>query len=233
MPPMNLGAGCQLTNTIDAAGGVGQSVIAVNGVPGSGPGAIGLAYAACAPVDGFKNTYSAAFTALSAGVGATTDLITIFGSSAPNRVVRVIYISLQATIVTTAVDFDVLVATRKTFPSGGTPSALTIGPVDQRDPAATVTGANFYTAAPTAGTGTVIAGQKLLATVAGTIQAPPVVFNFAAGPVKAPVLAGSTSLSALNCGLAITLNGVTPGTASSFTGFILFTEETVVTGQYS
>jgi hypothetical protein len=173
--------------------------------------------------DGGKATYSASYLAQSVGTSATTAIFYLAGSA--SKVVRLLQVIVNVTVLTAGQTFDLLLQKETILPTGGTKAtAATIVPWDSADGAATATTA-FYTAAPTDGTITgVIFNGKLSAYLAvATTALPPIggvnlVFGLLPG-AKAPVLRGAAQ------GIVATLNGGTPGYATSFDVTLVWTEE--------
>lgn len=169
-------------------------------------------------IDGPDPTFVGSFTGLNVGTALTGDIVTLYGSA--SKIIRVIQIVVSATIAVAAAHFDVSLATRTTITAGGASTALDIGRQDTLDAVTTATNFLQFTATPVAGNlGTKQGSQKMFAPVAGAAYATPIIWNFGFGAgAKALYLRG------VNQGLAITLNGATPANASSFTGFIIYSE---------
>jgi hypothetical protein len=147
-------------------------------------------------LDGLKHTYSASVTAL---VGVAGDIVTIFGSA--TTTVRVTRVEFSG-VATAAANMDVTLVVRSAVDTVGTPAAMTAVPHDSRSPAATATGLNSYTAAPTPGAavGTIRSAKANIGVAATGAEGLPQVWDFGNGPKKAIVLRGVAQGLCLNVG---------------------------------
>ena len=167
-----------------------------------------------------KATYFASYKNLSIGTGATTNILTMAGSA--TKKVTVTRITLSATSTTTAAYFDVLMNRQSAADTGGTATTTaTIVKADTTNAAASAVAPLFYTAGPTAGA---LVGQmaavKLFAPITGTpALVQPVDLTNDNYYGQGIVLNGVADV------LAITVNGVTPGTASSWDVTVQWQEE--------
>lgn len=93
-----------------------------------------------------RATY-AATTGFFTPAATPTDVVGFFGSA--SKTIRILRVTISGTQTTAGINSWFL-AKRNTANSGGTPSAMTIVPLDSLSPAATMT-ANRYTANPTTG----------------------------------------------------------------------------------
>ena len=147
-------------------------------------------------LDGLKHTYSASVTGL---VGVAGDIATIFGSATTTiRVTRVEF----SGVATAGANMDVSLVTRSAVDTAGTPAAMTAVPHDSNSPAATATGLNSYTAAPTPGTavGTIRSVKANIGVATTGVENAPQVWDFGNGPKKAVVLRGIAQGLCLNVG---------------------------------
>lgn len=171
------------------------------------------------PNEGQFPVFGASFTGVSAGVGATTDFFTIFGSA--SKLVGILQIGLISTTATAAAYYDLVVKVASAAPTGGTATTLTGVQFDSTDYAPTAV-VKVYTAAPTAAAyvGS-LASQKQFSPITGTPAMLPNanVFNF--GWLLG---ARNVRLRGVAQGLSVTLNGATPANATSFDGWIYWTE---------
>jgi hypothetical protein len=174
--------------------------------------------------DGGKATYSACYTAQSAGTSATTEIAYIAGSA--TKTIRVLGIILTGTQATAGQEYDLTIQKEAALPTGGTKAtAATIVPWDSNSAAASATTA-FYTATPTASasiTGVVaVKKYSFFIATATTVQPPYIPAEFWFGTLpggSAVVLRG-----AAQC-LAVTLAAATPGNANSIDVTFIWTEE--------
>jgi hypothetical protein len=173
-----------------------------------------------APLDGYKATYGAAVSNVSAGTALTTDIFGITGSA--SKTIRVLQMGFGGTLATTAQNAWLIINKCSAVPSGGTASTPAIVPFDSSDAAGTAV-VNFYTATPTAGTyvGPIAATEYFFDVTATVtlVNTPLWVVNFGNMPGKAVVLRGATQ------GLYLRGTAFTPSTAGSMTGYIIWTEE--------
>jgi hypothetical protein len=137
-------------------------------------------------------TYSCATTAKTAVFVGTGSYSSLCGSA--TKTVRLQRVRTSATVATAAVYADVVLRKYSTATSGGTATALTKIPWDANSAAATATGCNLYTAAPTEGT--------LIGTVDGTMSFAPVTATL--GTYSLPA---TLDYAARNDSEAITLRG--------------------------
>ncbi len=156
-----------------------------------------------APVDGFKNSYSAAINGLVTAASAT-DIFTLTGSA--TKTVRITHVEVSG-IATTILDTTVRVLIRTTADSGGTTTAVSAIAHDQNNPAATAV-AVAYTANPTVNDGTnrIIRAEKVLFNLAAPSagsESGRLMLDFGTRPSQAIVLRGTAQQ------LAVNLNGVT------------------------
>lgn len=189
-----------------------------NVIPGTFPTQSYLCVAD-ATLDGFKATYSAAFTALNPGTAATTDVFVLVGSA--TKTIRVLRFGISGTEATAAAYKDVVLSIRSAATTAGTSSTATIVPYDSSDPAGTAI-FRGYTAAGTAGAAVgTIAAFKLFCPITGTpaLVNPPVILDFGIRAGRAVVLRGIAQ------NLAVTFNGATPANAGSIDAWVEFTEE--------
>jgi hypothetical protein len=178
--------------------------------------ALGNLYVASAQLDGFKATYSAAITGLTAPA-TPTDAFTITGSA--TKVVRVTRVGISASEQTSALR-DVQLIKRSTANSGGTSSSITAVPHDSADGAATAT-VLAYTANPTTlGTSVGIVRTTNIDVAATNLVGASdyLEWKFGDGPSKGIVLRGTSQV------LAINLNGVTSAN-NSWHFYMEWTEE--------
>src|SRR6267142_1179389 len=175
--------------------------------------------AASTPVDGYKQTYSAALTALNVGTGATTDVAVLTGSA--SKTIRVTRVGISSTEATATAFKDVVLSVRSAATTAGTSTTATIVPYDSSDAAGTAI-VRGYTAAPTAGTAVgTIAVAKMFQPITGAtvINMNNLIFDFGNRPAQAVVLRGTSQC------LALTYNGVTPANAGSADIWFEWTEE--------
>lgn len=167
-----------------------------------------------------KATYAASMTAKTTTFAGTGVFFTFYGSAL--KTVRVQQLVIAATVGTAAVYGDVIISKRTTAGSGGTPVALTSVPYDSTSSAATAAGANYYTAAYTAGTGGgAIASLMQFCPVTGTPANGPGVFNFDwryRDESEAPVLRGVAQGIEANFGTTTT-------NTPTISAYIVWTEE--------
>ena len=153
------------------------------------------------PVDGFKQTYSAAILGL-AVANTPTDIFTINGSATKTiRVTRIAFTAIQ----TTAAQRDVVIIKRSAANTGGTSSAVTAVPHDSSNAAGTAS-VKAYTVNPT-GLGATVGNFRtrkvFVGTAAGTQNSDEFIVDFGDRPGQAIVLRGTAET------LAINLNAVT------------------------
>lgn len=167
------------------------------------------------PVDGIRQTFSAAVNGLVSGTAAT-DIFTITGSG--TKTIRVLRIQLSGT-QTLSASVNVFLVKRSSANTGGTSTTLTLVPHDSNNSAATAT-VRSYTVNPTV-LGTTVGSLR---TERLTIPAPAalidddIVWSFGDRPGQAIVLRGTAEV------LAINLAGTTVA-GSSLDISIEFTEE--------
>jgi hypothetical protein len=139
---------------------------------------------------GMKAGYSACTPTKLAAVAGTTVFAQIFGSA--TKVIRVHRISVAGSIVTAAINADLVATKRTAVGSGGTATTLNQIAKDSTSAAGTATNVKFFTAAPTAGTGGgVIATQSMYMGVTPALGQV-VVFDWTNGTQnEAPVLRGT------------------------------------------
>lgn len=167
---------------------------------------------------GQKATYRASTQGVVTLVSGTAPFFTIYGSS--TKTVRIQRIFFTGTIATAAANAILNLNKYSSARSGGTASAITATPLDANSGAATVTDAQMYTAAPTAGTlvGTIEARRCLL-NVTGAVATQDILFDFRnRGENEAVVLRGTTQ------GLGL-LFQTAPGNAVAGTLWVEWTEE--------
>lgn len=103
------------------------------------------------PTSAQRCTYRAATDGtVDVAASATAPFFVLYGSS--TKIVRVESVRVTGPTTTTLAIQGYTLRKYSTRPSGGTATTLTATPVDSRCPAATVSLARVYTAAPTAGT---------------------------------------------------------------------------------
>lgn len=148
---------------------------------------------AVAPVDGFKATYVAGTSILSANIAG--DIFTITGSA--TKTIRIIRVDVAVTGGGTITSAGTIISLQKrsTADSGGTVgAAVTIGPHDSTNPAVTAT-ATQYTAAPAAGTLSAylraVRWQMAAASASWS-------WDFGNRPEQAPVLRGTAQQFVVN-----------------------------------
>lgn len=159
-----------------------------------------------------KATYFASYKAVSVGTGATTNILTMAGSA--TKKVTITRLLIGGTAATAASYFDVLLNRQSTADTGGTAATTaTIIKADTNNAVATAVAPLFYTAGPTAGTVTGLAGAfKLFAPITGT-PAPVTTLELVGAPGRA---AQGFVLNGVADVFAVTLNAVTPANATSF-----------------
>lgn len=170
---------------------------------------------AAAPVDGFKQTYTASALNI-APASSPTDVFTITGSA--TKTVRVMLLSFSAT-QTTAGLAAVQLIKRSTANSSGTSATATAVPNDSTNAAGTAV-VRSYTANPTLGTtvGSVAVRKIFIPGVASVGNEPEQYLYNAGRPSQSIVLRGTGEV------LSINLNGVTL-TGGSCSYYIEWTEE--------
>lgn len=167
--------------------------------------------------DGGKLTYSCAFDDL-VGASSCTDLVIINGSSTKTVFVQEVRFSATATAAKT---LDVKLVKRSTANADGTSSAGTAVPHSSDDGAATAA-VLLYTANPTTGTltGAVRATRYTIAVVDAAATQGEVVYDLRGyNGGKGLRLEGTAQ------GLALNLDGESPGSGNAFSGSITWTEE--------
>ena len=179
-----------------------------------------------AEIDGPDPTYIASFTGLNVGTSATTDIMSMSGSS--TMLIRIVQVNLSGLALTAGAHFDVIALIRSTLNTGGTSSAMNVGKQDSNDPATSATNLLTYTAAPATGTLLGYQGsQKLFAPVAGSALNVGVQFNFGYGAGAKALL-----LRNVNQSFCLNLGGVTPANGTSFDGFLVYTERVFAGNNY-
>ena len=171
---------------------------------------------------GEKNTYRAATTAVFAAPAGTTPFFALQGSS--SKIIRIQRIRICGLTLTSVAYLNLNLAKYSTAISGGTPTALTMTPLDSSAPAATASLVNVYTAAPTAGSkvGDVATSRTLAqATTAAAAGIPDddIIFDFRNIGEPSPVVLRSTSE-----GIALYFTAA-PATAVTMALEIEWTEE--------
>lgn len=172
-----------------------------------------------APLDGYKQTYGAALTALNVGTAATTDVAVLTGSA--TKTVRITRVAISSTEATATAFKDVVLSVRSAATTAGTSTTATIVPYDSTAAAGTAI-VRGYTVSPTAGTavGTIAAGKLFQGITGATVtNSPMLIFDFGNRPAQAVVLRGIAQC------LALTYNGATPANAGSADIFFEWTEE--------
>jgi hypothetical protein len=229
-PPANTGVGLKIdtsemtngANTVErqnvclADPTTGANV--ANVVLGLQP-AQGYQLVANAPIDSYKLSYAAAFSAVTPGTSATTDVLQIFGSA--TKTVRVTRLGFSLTTATTALYLDTVLSVRSAAPTAGTATTGTAVPYDSNAAAATAV-TKFWTAAPTAGAAVgSIAAYRYLVGITGTptTTASDKIYEFGRGPVQAVVLRGIAQ------GLVLTFSGATLANTTLMDCFVEWTEE--------
>lgn len=171
---------------------------------------------------GPKATYRAAVTStFNAAAGAAVFFV-IQGSS--TKTVRVQRIRISGLALTAVAYVNVVAEKYSTAPSGGTPAALVLVPLDSNSAASTVSLCNVYTAAPTEGTlvGTITSVRVLMQAATPAAGGVPDIidleFRNLGGETTGVVLRGT----AQGLGLAF---GTAPATAVTLSLEIEWTEE--------
>lgn len=171
--------------------------------------------------DGGKLTYSCAFDDL-VGASSCTDLAIINGSSTKTVWVQEVRLSASATAAKT---LDAKLLVRSTANSGGTSTAGTAVPHSSDDAAATAA-ILLYTANPTTGTatGAVRSTRMTISAADAAATQGEIIWDLRGyNGGKGIRLEGTAQ------GLAINLDGESPGSGNSFSGSITWTEEPTTT----
>lgn len=165
---------------------------------------------------GQKATY--AVTAQFTAPAGTAPFFTLYGSA--SKTVRVLRVTYQATVATTAVAGFIQLSNRSTTASGGTSTLLSGTPLDSNDPASTATNIRSYTVAPTAGTliGVIEMRRTPLAVTAATAASEHIAYDFRANENRPIVLRG------VNEGIDLSYQATTTN-ATAVIVTVLFTEE--------
>jgi hypothetical protein len=154
-------------------------------MPRQAPGTTGVALVSS---DGVKPTYRSGAVAQTFYSGAAAVLVEIVGSA--SKTVRVKKITLWGQAATKF--YAELTLLRCTAVSAGTPNVPAIGKHDKNDANATAV-VNNYTAAATAGAGSVVSGARSLSMVvpSATAGMVPTIFDFCQNQDKAEILRGT------------------------------------------
>ena len=176
--------------------------------------------------DGAKTTYAAGAAGL-ALAATPTNIATLTGSATKTvKLVRV-GLSLQCSALGTSL-LDVLLQKFSSALTGGTPVSLTMAPMDSNNAAATALAQN-WTANSTGGGALVgnIKVAKIMPQFLGAETAtdfpqqplPQIIWDFSASSMQQPTLRGVAQV------LSINLNGGTLVATTTFSVFMIFTEE--------
>jgi len=170
-------------------------------------------------LDGKKASYRATIKNVSVGTAATTNIFTHGGSA--TKTIRITRIAASGTILTAAEEYDLQLVKQSTADTGGTPSTATKVPLDSDDAASAAdVVSQAYTVAPTAGTAVGAIGSKKILLPIAPVETIQQIWEFGNRPgIHALVLRGVAQQ------VALTLNGATPGHASSWDFEVEWTEE--------
>jgi hypothetical protein len=165
---------------------------------------------------GSGRSYGAALTALNVGVAPTTNIAEISGSA--TKKIRLTRVAVSGTILTTAQDFDLQLVKESSASTGGVAVTAIDVPFDSVNPPGTAVVRGFTTSPVTGTVVGQIAVSKLSLVVAPAVVSS-VVWDFATlSSGNQPTL--ETAAEAY----ALTLNGATPGFASSLDIYFWWTE---------
>lgn len=151
----------------------------------------------CTPIDGKRETYSAAASAIVV-VAAATDVFTIIGSGTKTiRILRVVFSA--STSAGSGIAESITLVKRSTADTGGTSTTPTVVPHDSNNAAGTAV-VRSYTANPTLGTavGTIRAVRTAASTAGTAVQE--VIWEFGTRPSQAVVLRGTSQQLCVNLG---------------------------------
>jgi hypothetical protein len=169
------------------------------------------------PLDSSKTSYASCTVARSPGTAATTAIASLVGSA--SKVVKLTKLIVSFTEATAAAMYNLRLMKTSAAATGGTAQAETIVPLKTTNAAATAV-ANFFTAAPTAGTPVgAIKSLKLFGSITGTIAVTDRFVVEFGDKAQCPTLVGVAETLELN------INGATPANAGSWDVTWEWTEE--------